>query len=252
MHLPDILKNGTQFLKSNSPELLTGAAVLGVVTTGYLAAKAAFTAKEIVQENEKDDVMMASLPNRRAVFLHHAQHTWKLYVPAGVAGVVTIACIVGASKASAQRTTAAVTAYSLTERAFNEYREKVVEEIGKNKEEKIRGEVAQEVVTKTSTPQMIIVDGTGHSLCCELYTRRYFRSDMETLRKSMNTINARVNAQLYVPLDEFYDLVGLEHTSVSDKLGWDSEKQMDLVFAPVISESGEPCLAFDYNYVKPL
>ncbi len=75
---------------------------------------------------------------------------------------------------------------------------------------------------------------------------------METLRKAQNDINSQVVNQAYVTLEEFYDLVGLPNTSNASNLGWDSDKLMALQFSTVLSEAGEPCLAFDYNYTKPL
>lgn len=182
-----------------------------------------------------------------------AKIVWKLYIPAGISGALTVGCIIGASKANGRRTTAAVTAYSLTERAFSEYREKVVEQIGKGKEQTIRDDLAQERVSKNPQgSKEVVIVGTGHILCCELFTHRYFRSDMETLRKAQNDINVRVVNDIYVSLDEFYELVGLSNTSNSNNLGWDSNKLMELIFSTVLAEGGEPCLAFEYNYTKPL
>jgi hypothetical protein len=89
-------------------------------------------------------------------------------------------------------------------------------------------------------------------LCCELYTRRYFKSDMEALRKAQNDINSKIIHELYVTLDELYNLLGLTSTSVSGNLGWDSDKMLELQFSTVLTENGEPCLAFEYNYLKPL
>jgi hypothetical protein len=244
----DILKTSKLFFKSNSPEILTGVAIVGVGLTAYLTAKASFTACDVIRSDEEHGGT-ASDPKQR--LKERFKHTWKLYIPAGVSGLVTVGCIVGASKANANRTAAAVTAYSLTERAFSEYREKVVEEIGKNKEEKIRDAVAQDRLNKLPMGS-VIVTGAGDVLCCETYTGRYFRSQMETLRKAQNDINAQIVQQLYVPLDEFYDLIGLPHTSDSDKLGWNDGKQMELIFSTALSEKQEPCMTFAYNYVKPL
>jgi hypothetical protein len=183
--------------------------------------------------------------------VERAKKTWKVYVPAGISGVLTTACIVGASRATNRRTAAAVTAYSLTERAFSEYREKVVEQIGKGKEQKLRDEVAQDRITRNPPSQVIITSG-GDVLCCELFTHRYFKSDMETLKQAQNKINYKILQLLYVTLEDFYDLIDLPHTSNSSNLGWDSDKLMELQFSTILSEGGEPCLAFDYNYTKPL
>lgn len=247
MNLSQLLSKATKSAKSNSPEILTALAVSGVVTTAYLTVKASFQAAEIFKRKEA----MGRITDAQAKPYIHA--VWKCYIPAGVSGAFTIVCIVGASKSNAKRTAAAVTAYSITERAFSEYKEKVVEQIGKGKEQKIQDELVQDRVNKKPpSAHEVIMVGPGQVLCCELFTHRYFRSDMETLRKAQNELNARIVHDTYVPLDEFYDIISLPYTSNSNKIGWDSDKLMELAFSTVLSEGGEPCLAFDYNYTKPL
>ncbi len=245
----DIFANTLKTLKSNAPEIFTALGVSGVVTTAYLTAKAAFKASDVIRESEAEHGFAT---DKKENFKIRTKLVWKLYIPAGVSGALTIGCIICSSKANGKRTAAAVTAYSLTERAFSEYKEKIVEQIGEGKEQKVRDELAQERVNKTSGSQEIIVVGKGHVLCCELFTNRYFRSDMETLRKAQNDINMRVVNHHYVTLDEFYDLIELPYTSNSSHFGWDADKLMELIFSTVLGVGGEPCLAFDYNYTKPL
>lgn len=249
MNVSDFFNTTIKALKKNSPEILTALGISGVMTTSYLAGKASFKASEVIREEE---TLKGASNDSKERFKERTKLVWKLYIPTGVSGAATVACVVGATRASNRRTAAAFTAYSLTERAFSEYKEKVVEQIGKGKEQKIRDEIAQDHVDKRPLSKEVIIVESGRVLCCELYTHRYFRSDMETLRKAQNDVNERVINQLYVSLDEFYDRIGLPHTSNSDKLGWDSDKLMELQFSTVLSEDGEPCLAFDYNYTKPL
>lgn len=250
MNLHLLLNRATKVLKSNGPEIFTGMGAVGVLATAYLTARAAYVASEVIHTTEAQSGTHAD-PKER--FKERARHTWRLYIPAAVSGTVTIGCIVGASKASGQRTAAAVAAYSLTEKAFSDYREKIVEQIGVNKEQAVRDQIAQERVSQNpDTPQTTIIVGGGHVLCCELHTGRYFRSDMETLKRRLNEINHKIHTELYVDLNEWYELIGLPYTSRSGGLGWNSEKLLDLEFSSVLSESGEPCLAFDYNYIKPL
>lgn len=249
MTLQAIFSNTLKQVKSNSPEILTALSVSGVLTTSYLVGKASYKASEIINDNERQEGV---IQDRKERIKHRVKHTWRLYVPAGISGALTIGCIIGSSKANSRRTAAAVTAYSISERAFAEYREKVVEQLGNNKEQKIRDDLAQERVSNKPPSGEIVVVGDGHVLCCELYTQRYFRSTMEALRKAGNDINAKILQDVYVPLDEFYDLVGLEYTSMSNRMGWDSDKLMELRFTAVFGPGSEPCLAFDYNYVKPL
>lgn len=246
MNLTHIFNNGKKAVKANSPEILTAFGVSGVVVTSYLAAKGAIQADRILQEGQEPGFEDPERDLKAKVRL-----TWKCYIPAFASGVITASCIMGASKANSKRTAVAVGAYSLTEKAFAEYREKVVEQLGENKEQKIRDEIKQDRVTKLGSKDVIIT-GKGEVMCCELLTGRYFKSDMETLRKAQNDINARINNERYVNLDEFYDLIGLPYTSQSNTCGWDSAKLMELEFTTTLTPDGTPCLAFDYNYVKPL
>ncbi len=238
-----------QNVKSKSPEILAALGASGVITTAYLSGKASYQAALMI---DKEESVAGTHFDTKERFKERTQLVWKLYIPTAVSGTLTIACIVASYKGTGRRTAAAVTAYSLTERAFAEYRDKVVEEIGKSKEGKIRDKVVQERITNNPNTKEVIIVGGGQVLCCELYTHRYFRSDMETLRKAQNDINGMVVNELYVTLDEFYDIIGLPHTAVSSNTGWNSDKMMELIFTTALAEDGEPCLAFDYNYVKPL
>jgi hypothetical protein len=240
MNLPDILRHVEARVQRNSPEILTALGVSGVVTTSYLSAKAGYATAHLL------DGEPPNLTFKEKVVL-----TWRLYIPTAASGALTIASVVYASRTSGRRAAAAVTAYSLTERAFSEYREKVVEQMGEVKEQKLRDELRQKQVLDSPSKEVIVLGG-GDVLCCELFTHRYFRSDMETLRRAQNEINSQINNTYNVALDDFYDVIGLPHTSVSSNIGWDSDKLMELEFSTVLSGSGEPCLAFDYNYTKPL
>lgn len=246
MNLNILLSRGLKTVKRNSPEIMTGLGVAGVLTTSYLTGKASYEAAEVLRGTDTPS-------DRTERIKTQVKHTWRLYIPAGVSGALTIGCIIGASKSNAQRTTAAVAAYSLTEKAFSDYREKVVEQIGKTKEQGIRDSIAQDKLDANPVgSKEVVIIGGGHVLCCELYTNRYFRSDVETLRKAENTINKKLLNELYVSLDEFYYILGLQSTTESANMGWDSDILLELRFTSALAENSEPCLAFEYNYVKPL
>lgn len=230
----------TQMLNSNAPVILTAFGVSGTITTAYLTGKASYNAAKRLSEEPAD------LSSREKVEL-----VWDLYVPAGISAVVTVGCIVGASRISAKRAAAAYSLVTLSERAFDEYRDKVVEKLGENKEKAVRDEIAQTKVTSNPAGTVLAI-GSGNVLCCELYTMRYFESSMESLRKAQNDINEKLNNHMYAPMDEFYYLVGLTQTSGSGAIGWESDKLMALEFTTTLTPDGKPCLAFGYNYTRPL
>ena len=246
--ISDIIRKTNKYTHRHSPVIMTAIGVAGVITTAYLTAAASFKAARAIDAAESIGGT-AGDPVQRVK--EQAQLTWKFYVPPVTTGVATIGAIAYASRLGSKRTAAAVSAYAITERAFANYRDKVVDEIGAHKEQVIRDDIARDVVNQKSSTEIIIA-GVGEVLCCELYTRRYFMCDMEMLRRAANDINSQINNELYVTLDEFYDLVGLDSTAHSSELGWDSDKLMDLEFSTVLSPDGRPCLAFDYNYIKPI
>lgn len=245
MNLSELITKTTQTIKSNSPEILTALGVSGVVTTSYLVAKASFRAARVIEQSESQGGTHSD-PKER--FKERTKLVWKLYIPAGLSGAATCACVLGASRAGARRTAAAVTAYTLTERAFSDYKDKVVETIGDHKEQRVRDELAQEKVLKNPEgSNQVLIAGSGKVLCCEGYTGRYFQSTMEDLRRAQNDVNARAIGGLYVTLSYFYDLLNLKHTSISGNVGWDSTRQMELDFHATLTEQGEPCMVFEYN-----
>lgn len=246
--ISNFIANTNKYTTRHSPVIMTGIGVAGVLTTAYLAASAGFKAARAIDE---DEAKMGISDDPAQRFKEQARLTWQFYVPPVITGAATIGAFAYASRLGAKRTAAAVSAYTITEQAFSRYKEKVVEELGPHKEQVIRDDIARDLVAQKASSEVVIL-GRGEVLCCEMHTRRYFMCDMEQLRKAQNEINAEINTQLYVSLDEFYDLVGLPPTAHSSELGWDSDRLMELEFSTVMSEDGRPCLAFDYNYVKPI
>lgn len=249
MNLSSLVRRTGKVLSSNSSPILAAFGVSGVLATAYLAARASFKASRIIQvEQHREDLAEKGHPLDTK---EKAKLVWKEYIPAAVSGTVTISCIIFGERIGARRTAAAYSLLTVSEKAFVEYKDKVVEQLGVNKEQKIRDEIAQDRVTMTSGQGIVIV-GTGNVLCYEVHTGRYFNSDMETLRKAQNTINAKIISEMEATLDDFYHLVKLDRTSYSSDIGWNSDKLMELEFSTVLAKDGRPCLSFEYNYVRPL
>lgn len=240
MNIVHLLRQGEKILKDNSPAILTALGVSGTVTTAYLAGKASFAAAKKLGDDAEN-----MTPKEKAVVV------WRLYIPAGISGVITVGCIISATRINSKRAAAAYSILTVSEKAFDEYREKVVERLGERKEKEVRDEIAQDHVNRKPIEQ-IIMTGAGNVLCFEMLTGRYFNSDMETLRKAQNDVNFRLVNELYVPICDFYYLIGLPYTSNSGQIGWTSGKLMNLEFTTTMSEDSRPCLAFEYNYIKQI
>lgn len=255
MNMSNLIPNTSKVFQEKGPEILTGVGIAGVVTTAFLAAKAAFRAAYLIEDDVVANLRAFPDVDYKPTFKDSFQLTWHLYIPAVVTGVGTITCVMLASRGNAKRTAAAVTAYSISERAFSEYREKVVEQLGKNKDQKVQDAIAQDYVTANPPPQgPILVLGRPEVLCCELHTGRYFECSVETLNQAKNEVNHWINTDRKATLNDFYDAIGLAPTDSSGKMGWTDEELMDLVFSHALTDekSPRPCLTIRYNYLKPL
>lgn len=253
MNLHNIVRMTGKALKDNSPSILTAFGVTGTITTAYLASKASFKAAETIRFEQA--YLASKDKDTHLDYKEKTKLVWKLYIPAAVSGVLTIGCTISSTRIGSRKAAALTAVYSLTEKAFSEYKEKVVETLGENKERAIRDELAQDKVTKNPPPHQyreVIISGPGNVLCCELFTGRYFNSDMETIRKAANDVNEKIIHEMYVTLSFFYYLIGLPYTSYSSEIGWDSDRLMELQFSTVLTDDGRPCLAFEYNHTKTL
>jgi hypothetical protein len=236
------------FVRDNSPAILTALGVTGTLSTAYLTGKAAYESYPVIANYEHYNGIPDST---REMYIQRGKLVWKLYIPAFVSGTSTVLCIVIAARVGSRRTAAITAAYTLSERALVEYREKVAETIGTNKEQKLRDEIAQDKVA-ANPPSPTIITGDGQVLCYEMFTGRYFNSTMEHLRRAENNINAYLIKHDRATVSDFYDEVGLPYTSYSGEVGWESDKMLELEYSTVLSEDSRPCIAFAYNYTTPV
>lgn len=230
----------------NSPMLLTAIGVAGTIGTAILTHKAATKAERLLADVV--DERMATRQPTKIERKEHFQMMWKFYIPPVVSGGVTIGCIVMANRIGTKRAAALAAAYTLSEKAYTEYREKVVEQIGENKERKVREEIVADRIRNNPLDESnVVIVGSGDVRCYELYTGRYFNSSVESIKRAVNEVNYQINTHGYASLSDFYTHVGLPRTAVSDEIGWTSDKLMDVDYTSVLSEDGQPCVAINFQ-----
>lgn len=236
-----MLKTLEKYVVDNSPAILTGVATVGVLSTAFLTGRASFQAAEKLRQEEREwGTPLES--NKEKVKL-----VWKLYIPAAVTGAMTVTCIIGANRIGARRAAALATTITIIERGFEEYREKVVENLGAKKEEKIRADVVQDRVNREEEKRATVIVGDGNVLCRDDFSGQYFESTVEKIRKAENDINKRILNNSYASLSDFYDLLGIERTGVSDELGWTLERQLDIRFDSALTKDNKPVLSVEFR-----
>ena len=243
MTIASIDKSTMRMLDTNKPVILTGIAAVGVLTTAIFTAKGTFQAADLIRENEyKDNGLWVRLPNKERLLL-----VWQAYIPAVSVGAVTLACLIGAQSVNSRRQALLISGYTLSEAAFREYREKAVDAFGVQKEQKIRDDIAKDHVAANPVSSQVIITGIGEVLCYDTLSGRYFNSDMETLRRAQNDINALCINDMYASQNDFYRLIGLPINGYGEEYGWSTEVMLDLQFSTVLSEDGRPCISIDYR-----
>lgn len=245
--LSDIVRNIGRFANDNSPTILTALGAAGTVTTALLTARASFEAAKLLQYEVDDkgyfEEVGFELTKRKARIV------WTLFVPPVITGCISVAAIISANTISTKRSAALATAFSLTETAFNEYREKVIEQIGINKEEKVRVAVAEEQMRRNTPPssEVLIIDN-GKVLCYDSMTGRYFQSSVQEIRRAMNEINHEINNQGSASLNDFHRLLGLPETAMGDEVGWNTDKLLEVVFTTILAENDQAAISVGYVY----
>ena len=225
-----------KFVTDNSPTILTALGAVGVVTTAYFTGKASFRAQAaIFNENSKRSLKDGD----HAVYLtkkDEVKLVWMMYLPAAATGALSIAAIVGANRIGTRRAAAMATAFTLSERALAEYKEKVVEQVGANKEQKVRNAVAQDQVDRLQ-PMSVINEGRGgDQLFMDPFSSRVWEASMEEVKGSINDLNYQLNNHGFVTLNDLYDQLGLDHTRVGGEMGWNADKLIDPKFETTMAE----------------
>ena len=249
-----------QFAKKRSPEILTGIGIAGMITTTILAVKATPKALQLIEEEKNrrtDKILEGMSPNEdencwqvvKLKPIEVAKVAWKPYIPAVLLGASSVACLIGANSVHARRQAALYSAYKLSETAFTEYRDKVLETVGEETEKEVRDKVAKDKVEKNPASKTeIYMTGKGESLFYDPISDRHFMSDIETIRKIVNDLNYAMGygSEMYVSLSQLYDELGLKHTSISDNIGWNiRDGLIEPDFSSQIDE-GKPCIVLDW------
>lgn len=234
-------KNVQTSMVKHSPEILTGIGIAGMIGATILAVKATPKAIKLCEQvkHEKEE------PTK----LDYVKATWKCYIPTAVTGATSIACLVGANSVNARRNAAIATAYKLTETAFTEYKEKVVETLGEKKDQVIKDKIAKEKVEKDPvSSNEVIVTAKGTTLCYDGLFGGYFNSSKSAIEDAVNSLNRLIVSYEYASVNDFYRELGRGPIKIGNDLGWKiDDGKIKIDFSSQLAEDGTPCLVMLYN-----
>jgi hypothetical protein len=246
-NLSKIAKGIRMSISKHSSEILTGIGIAGMVTTTVMAVRATPKALILIEER-KEEIDVDKLTPIELI-----KATWTCYIPAAITGGLSIICLIGASSVNTRRNAALATAYTLSESALKEYQGKVIETIGEKKEQSVRDAIAKDRIDKNPvSSREVIITEKGNTLCYDAISGRYFKSDIDKLKKAEIELNRRMRDEMYISLNEFYYEIGLNPISIGDDLGWNIDHgYIELSFSSQLTDDGNPCLVIDYQ-VTPI
>ena len=259
-NLSEIFGDLGRAARKHSPEILTGIGIVGMGTTVVLAVKATPKALILIEERKREIKLAALKDDETAIVkvdklttLETIKTTWKCYIPAAVTGIVSTACLIGASSVSARRNAALAAAYALSETALNDYKNGVVKAFGEKKEQEVRDAIAKDKIENDPvTTKEIVITDKGETLCYESLSGRYFKSDRDQIERAVNRLNHQLLLDTYISLNEFYEAIGLDTNDMGDKMEWcvnpdTSDKGLiELDFSSQLAADGTPCLVVGY------
>lgn len=225
-------------LGEKSPEILTGVGIAGMLSSVIFAVKATPKAMQLVEDELEYNLDATKMDIFRAA--------WRPYVPAATTFIFSSACLIGANSINHKRNAAIATACSLSEYALREYRNKVVEVIGEEKEKEIRDAVSRDRVEARPLTSEVIITGNGDVLCFETLSGRYFKSNVDRIEKAMNILNRRVLSENYCSVNDYYEALGLDPIDVGEELGWNTDDGMiELHYSSQLTVDNQPCVVLD-------
>lgn len=246
MQFAQMFKNAGDLARHNAPAILTGVAAVGTLTTALLAAKAGYKAADLIRQYEqvRDDPIdgpYVTTPKEKL------QIAWPLFMPAVGVGALTLTCVIGANHVQGKRAAALAGAYSLSEKAFREYRDKVIEQTSPAKEQKVRDAVAQDQATKDE-PRIseIVIQDTQDWACYEALSGRYFTTSVEKINQATNTFNKKLLDEMYGSLNDYWDLLGLPGTTMGEELGWTQDRLLETHITTTLGPNKQPCLSLGF------
>lgn len=225
----------------HSPAILFAAGVVGFGATVVLAAKATLRVEDevIIPAQKRLTWIEEHVPETESHHLQAKVHcfseaAWsatKLYMPTAVAAVLTLGCFTQSHKILSRRNAVLSIAYAGMEKAYREYRARVQEEVGVEKEREIYHSATELTLVEDtkSGPKKVAVRRHGDaslSPYAVLFdsTNENWQEAEEfrflNLKSSQKWCNRILQRDGHIFLNTVYEELGFPHTSHGALVGW--------------------------------
>lgn len=227
--------------KKNSPHIFFVGGVIGAVGSTIMACRATLKLEETVDEIRNDIANVKEIrsdPDPKSnypenqygrdlsyVYVKSAIKVGRLYGPSVVLGVASIGALTGSHIQLTRRNTALTATLAAVTKAYDEYRLRVQDEIGAEKEldiyhnvKEVKGEDGKSKIKVPESPF-----GSPYNRFFDECSREFVKSadyNRSYLHAQQNWWNQRLQAWGHVFLNEVYDGLGFERTEAGAIVGW--------------------------------
>ena len=262
--LKGFLTKTGQVISKNSPIIAASLGVIGLGCAVYSAIKATPKAMKMVEEaqetkdkeaaakafSEHTEVPDSALTKKEKLVIYG-----KCYWKTAALTAVTAACTIGAVLLANRQTKAMTLLYGTAATTLEQYKNAAKEVVGEKKERQIHDKAVTDKVRSEDLDDddCIIDTGYGKHLCVDAITGRGFYSDIETIRRTINDLNAQLLASGQLTLNDYFYALGLKEIKYdyATQLGWryDSPygygRQIEATYTSDLTPKGKPYLVVE-------
>lgn len=230
----------TLVLEKNSPSLMFGAGIVGVVGSTVLACRATLKLQDVLEETQSNLEKAKTLEHenysekdrQRDIAVIHIQagvNIVRLYGPAIIVGGASIAALTRSHNILTERNAALTAAYAALDKGFREYRARVVDKYGEDQDREFRHGVREvEIVDEAGKKQVVrrVGDGTPsvYARFFDQATSTNWSKDPEYnllfLKSQQTYCNDLLLARGHLFLNEVYGFLGIPHSKAGAIVGW--------------------------------
>lgn len=237
----------SNYIDDNKATILTYMGVAGVVGTAVLAVKNKPKADKLLKEKKEYKRLHY---NEELTRFESFLAVVPAYLPAILMGIGTSACILGSHHISKEREAALISAYSYLNTSYNEYKDKVKELFGEEKEQQVRDAIAKDHQNVGKEEDMLLL--------YDEFGKRYFNISQAKYNDALYQLNRMYNFTGEMKLNDFYEFFDLDPIPGGDILGWSALKDfectgiswIDVKLRPMEMVDNCECFVMEYN-VEP-
>lgn len=238
--LTSVVSHSGLVAAKNSPQLLMGGGILSMVASTVFACRATLKLEEVLERAELDLTTAKTLDHENysendrkkdiaIIYTRTTVDMAKLYGPSLILGAAGVFALTKSHSILQDRNVALTAAYVAVDKAFSEYRTRVVEKYGEDEDREFRYSSEKIKIKDEETGKTIstIRVGPGEQ---SMYARFFdelsssWNKEPEYnftfIRAQQNWFNDLLKARGHVFLNEVYDSLGIPRSKAGQAVGW--------------------------------